>query len=191
MDYGWKTRIMLKPINFYFTFFFLGTFAFYSQATLVQTNNAKLTFSAGKNAEPIKAETNKTKLVLNTENGEIACLVKIVAFNFSNKLMQEHFNENYLESNRYPTATFSGTILNFSSKNIRSSSDFKVKGFFKIHGETHEEIIDLKVTKTKKAYLLSSNFELKLEDFDIKIPKIMFYKIAETVAVSLEAELIK
>ncbi|MGY5355469.1 YceI family protein [Wenyingzhuangia sp. IMCC45467] len=180
----------MKKSLFYSLIFLLGTTFFYGQKNLFKTNNAIVKFDAAKtNIEPIKAENQKAKIVLNTNTGEIACLMNMVDFEFPNKLMQEHFNENYIESEKYPKATFTGRINNFNTLNFNTEQTINVTGNFKIHGQTQQKTVLLKILKEENLYVLTSNFTIQLKDFKIKIPSIMFLKIAEEVEVQLTAKL--
>lgn len=170
--------------------FLLGTVLTYSQTSIYKTETASIQFDVAKTTiEPIKAKNTKAKIILDSKTGEIACLINMIDFSFPNKLMQEHFNENYMESDKYPTATFSGTIEKISEVDFSEEQKVKASGIFTIHGKKHKKEIDLYIQKTNKRFHLKSNFTLQLKDFKIKIPKIMFYKIAEEVEVSLWAEL--
>ncbi|MGY5352368.1 YceI family protein [Wenyingzhuangia sp. IMCC45533] len=171
--------------------FLMGTNVFFGQQK-VKTNNALVKFDAAKsNLEPIKAENNKVKLILDTSNGQLACLMNITDFVFKNKLMQEHFNENYLESDKYPKATFIGNIENFDKTNFTEKSEIKVNGTFNIHGVQKKKNILLNIVRKHDKYIFSGDFNIDLKDFNIKIPTIMFYKITENIKVSIEAELNK
>ena len=99
--------------------------------------------------------------------------------------MQEHFNENYVESDKYPKATFKGDILDFGeisdTKSVR-----KVKGKLTIHGVTNEVTIDANFTKTKDAILVDGNFMVALDDYNIKIPAVVAKNIAKNIKVTFE-----
>jgi len=170
-------------------FIFLGSQLTIGQ-NLYQSDNASINFDAGKAlVEPIKAVNNKARVVFDVDTGEIACLIQVQDFDFPNKLMQEHFNENYLESNLYPKATFVGKIENFESSNSAFSKTLFVNGVFKIHGVHHKKIIKVNLVYKGGVYYINSDFLLELEEFKIKIPKLMFYKIAEEVSVNFRAKL--
>ena len=180
----------MKNTLLYILTFLLGTTLFYGQKKLYKTDIANIKFDAGKNKiEPINAENEKVKIILNSDTGEIACSMNMSDFSFPNKLMQEHFNENYIESDKYPKATFTGKIDNFSKTDLSSEKTVWVKGTFKIHGNTQTKTTKIKLLKQNNNYVIKSTFILELKDYKIKIPSIMFYKIAEKVNVNLTAEL--
>lgn len=87
--------------------------------------------------EDVKADNRKATCTLNTETGEITSSIQIKDFEFKKALMKKHFNENYIESDRYPNAVFKGKIENFDLKNIDSESKkFSLNGTLKLHGKS-------------------------------------------------------
>ena len=97
--------------------------------------------------------------------------------------MQEHFNENYLESDIYPKSTFSGKVI--QNKNGKAT----VQGDLTIHGKTKKIKVEGLMIQNKKSVVISAEFAVKLEDYNIKIPTIVMYKIAEEIAVKVTIEL--
>lgn len=132
--------------------------------------------------EEVKAINEKTACVLITKTGEITCLVYIKRFLFERSLMQEHFNKNYLESDRYPKAIFKGIIEKFDLKNIDSNTkQYEIKGKITIHGKTKKITIYGTIKKVGEGIELVSNFPLNTDDFGIEIPYIVRSKIAKNV----------
>jgi polyisoprenoid-binding protein YceI len=97
--------------------------------------------------------------------------------------MQEHFNENYLESSKYPLATFKGKIIDIVDFSKNGSYDITAKGFLTIHGVTQPKELKGKLTIDNAKINLKSNFEVKVTDFKIEVPTLVFAKIAEIIAV--------
>ncbi|NLR93670.1 YceI family protein [Flammeovirga agarivorans] len=156
----------------------------YSHAQKFITKTGVCEFSASVPAfEPIEAKSEKMLGVLNSENGEVAALVEITTFNFPISLMQEHFNENYMDSHKFPKATFTGKINDFqlSADSTRS----KVNGKLTIHGVEKGIEADIVYLGTQGSVYVRSNFVIRPEDFKIKIPKVITKKIAEEVNVEL------
>ena len=89
--------------------------------------------------EEIKASNKTTTAIINTDNGEFAALVLVKGFRFKNALMEEHFNENYAESDDYPKATFKGVINNFSMRDLDKTANLKFNGSITFHGKTAVE----------------------------------------------------
>lgn len=180
----------MKKNILYILFLCFGILPVVGQNNIYKTNVAKINFDAAKSSiEPIQAVNVKAKIILNSDTGEIASLMNMSDFSFPNKLMQEHFNENYIESDKYPKATFSGKINDFSTIDFSKEQNITVTGHFKIHGETQKKTIPLTVVKQKNSYNIQGKFMLQLKDFKIKIPSIMFYKIAEEVEVKIQADI--
>lgn len=141
--------------------------------------------------EPVEAKNNSTTVILDTENGEIASLLFIKAFNFRVALMQEHFNENYMDSNEHPKATFKGKLLDFNYKSIENSKTFKLQGVLTIKGKPKTIDTTATLSKNGENLILESSFNVSPSDFDIEIPNVVRKKIAETVDVNLSYELVK
>jgi polyisoprenoid-binding protein YceI len=140
--------------------------------------------------EEVAAKNNSVTAIINIKTGEFAALALVKAFRFKNALMEEHFNENYAESNIYPKATFKGSIKDFTPNNL--SNSFKINGELSFHGVTKTvDNIPISITEKEDKLFLSGNFILHASDFDIDVPKIVRNKIAEEIRVHFNFELIK
>lgn len=140
--------------------------------------------------EPIKAKQNSVTSVFNADTGEIAVLALVKGFRFKNALMEEHFNENYVESDAYPKTTFKGKILDFSINPDKTK--YIMKGTINFHGvdKTYDRIpVDVIIDKSK--IKLQGKFVTPVKDFNIKIPKIVSKKIAANINVTFELSLQK
>ncbi|MFT4830778.1 MAG: polyisoprenoid-binding protein YceI [Psychroserpens sp.] len=115
--------------------------------------------------------------------------IEIRSFQFRKALMQEHFNENYMESEKFPNATFKGSSnvpIDLTSQN---NQEVILNGDLTVHGITQERQIKATLTfNENNTVRLVSNFNVKCVDHDIKIPKIVWKNIAEIIAVSVNAE---
>ena len=100
--------------------------------------------------------------------------------------MQEHFNENYLESDIYPKSTFIGNVIE-----LKENGYAKVKGKLNIHGITNNIIAEGTLNINNSKAIIKAKFRLKLEDYNIEIPKIVIYNIAEVIDVDVEIQLDK
>ncbi len=141
--------------------------------------------------EPVEAKNKSTSAILNTENGQIAALLFIKAFQFRVALMQEHFNENYMDSNTFPKATFKGEIEGFSLDLLSKKKGFPLKGMLSIRGKS--KVIDTQISIKKKGenLLLESSFSVSPKDFDIEIPTIVKKKISESINIILSYEMVQ
>lgn len=175
--------------NIAYILFFINTFGFTQSKYLTKTG--MISFEASvPSFEEVAAKNNSVTAIINTENGEIAALVLIKGFRFKNALMEEHFNENYAESNKYPKAIFEGNIETFSKENIEGS--FKITGNLTFHGVTNIiKEIPIKIIKTGNKIIVSGAFKVLASDYKIEIPKIVRNKIAEDVEIKFNLELLK
>ena len=159
--------------------------------TKMLTKSGKITFEASVPAfEEVKAKNQAVTCVLNTTTGEFASLVLIKGFSFKVALMEEHFNENYMESDSYPKATFRGKIDNFDvSKLTATAKEFTIKGKMDMHGKSKDITITANIKKSSDGIEIDSDFSLNTNDFGIEIPSIVSKKVSKKVAVKLDVTL--
>lgn len=139
--------------------------------------------------EPIEATNKSSSAVLKTDTGDFAALLLIKAFEFEIALMQEHFNENYMDSDKYPRATFKGKIIDFDINEINSEKNYTLEGILSIRNIKKKIKTTTKVLKKEAKIYLKATFEIKPEEFDIEIPKIVRKKIAKSVTIKIDYEL--
>lgn len=135
--------------------------------------------------EDIKSENKKVSSIFNISTGAIAFSVPIRQFSFNKQLMQEHFNDKYMESDRFPTATFSGIITGHDpvSPGVQPVT---AKGKLTIHGITKDVDIPGTFQRDNGTVVLKSTFKIKLLDYEIRIPKLLWQNIAEQVDITLD-----
>ena len=132
------------------------------------------------------------KGVLNPATRTFVFKVAVRSFaGFNSSLQQEHFNEKYLESEKYPDAYFNGKIIEDLDLFIDGKYDLRAKGKLTIHGVDVERIIRSKVNVVNGKVFIESHFNITLSDHNIKIPKVVHEKIAREIIVELKAELLK
>ncbi len=158
-----------------------------SLAQLYYTKNGRISFFSKTSFQDIEADNNQVLSVLNLQTGAIQFSVLNDAFYFPKAKMQEDFNENYIESSKYPKSTFKGTISDISSVDASKDGDYTVHvaGELMIHGASHK--ISTTGTLTVKNGKLSarSSFKVLLKDYNIGIPSIASNKIAEEIKVTV------
>ncbi len=158
------------------------------------TKKGAVTFEASvPSFEEVKASHSAVTAIANSENGEFAALVLVKGFRFKNALMEEHFNENYAESDTYPKATFKGKITDFSLEKLSANKQsFTVKGQLTFHGVT-KQLDDVKVqlSLNEDVITISGSFLANASDFNIKIPKVVKNKIANDIEVTFDFRLKK
>jgi hypothetical protein len=155
------------------------------------TKNGKITFEASVPAfEEVKAKNEGVTCVINTKTGEIASLTLVKGFRFKVALMEEHFNENYIESDKFPKATFKGKIEGFDiSKVSKEGKEYTIKGKLELHGKSKDITIICTIKKTTDGIGLVSNFTVNTDDFGIQIPSVVSKKVAKKVTITLDFNL--
>ncbi|WP_207422037.1 YceI family protein [Desertivirga brevis] len=157
--------------------------------TNYSTGTAKIGFFSSTPIEDIKAVSNKGVAVLVSKTGEIAFQVPIKSFQFERGLMQEHFNDNYMESDKYPVARFKGKINKDLDFNKNGEYNVSAMGNLSMHGVDKPRTINGKVIVKDGKVQLLSNFKVACADHNIKIPKLVMTKIAEVINVNIDATL--
>ena len=166
--------------------FFLGR----AKAQVYKTNNGEITFVSKTDFKEFKAVNNNVSAAASFF-GKVQFRVPINSFIFKSALMQEHFQENYMESNTYPNASFKGLIIEPEKFKLSSKSQkVKVKGMLNIHGVDHEELVNGTIQETKDGVVLKADFSIELEDYNINIPKNNINDIAETIEINVNCLLI-
>ncbi len=151
-----------------------------------------VTFRSEAPLEVIIAESRQLKGVLDIEKNTFAFSIEIQSFEgFNSPLQRVHFNENYLESNRFRTASFSGKIIERLDFSKSGAHEVRAKGTFNIHGVEKERIIQGTLNINEDSLEISSSFIVLLDDHNIKIPKIVSQKIAKEIYVEMSAGLLK
>ncbi|WP_421946255.1 YceI family protein [Pedobacter sp.] len=153
------------------------------------SSNITSSFYSKTPIEDIKASSSKTTAVIISNSGEFAFQVSIKSFEFEKKLMQEHFNENYLESDKYPTASFKGKIepnISWTTDGVYTTT---AKGILMVHGQGRARNIPVKITLKDKQATIEANFDVACVDHNIKIPTLVFTKIAKIINVKVNGTL--
>lgn len=176
-------RLTTKAMKNLLCFFFLISIA--SSAQKLSLDKSKVSFFSKAAIEDIKAENVKTVSILNLTSGEVAFSVPIADFEFDKALMKQHFNEKYLESEKFPRSTFSGKLEGFDASK-KSTQQVVAKGKLTIHGITKEVLVPGTVEWINDQLVTKSVFKVKLVDYKIKIPKMLWQKITEEIEITLE-----
>ena len=157
------------------------------------TRTGKVTFFSGTTMENIEAFNNETAAVLDASTGDFVFQVPIKSFRFEKALMQEHFNENYMESGKYPKAEYKGKITDLDKVNFNKNGTYNVttKGKLTIHGVTRDVTLPATITVKDKTVMVNCDFKVKPQDHDIKIPGLVENKIAKEIEVTVNSILEK
>jgi hypothetical protein len=141
--------------------------------------------------EDITAANNKVAAIIDSEKGAVAIIVPMNEFQFEKKLMQEHFNENYVESHKYPKGTFSGKIENNSQVNYQQPGTYqvRVKGEMTIHGVSRDLTVEGTIEIHQNGLAAKTLFLLNPEDYGIRIPRVVRKNIAENMEITADLSL--
>jgi len=156
---------------------------------LFRSNDGFVSFTSDAPLEIIKAESKELKGIIDPDKRTFAFQLSIKSLKgFNSPLQQEHFYENYMETEKYPNAMFSGKII--ESLDFSSPGDIKIraKGELEIHGVKTERIINCSLKITERGFTVTSDFTVLLKDHNISIPKLVYQKIAEEIRVNIRAE---
>jgi len=157
-----------------------------------KTDRGKVRFNSEAQLEIINASSTRLRGVLNPVKRTFAFAVPVSSFEgFNAALQRDHFNENYLESDRFPVATFTGKIIEELSYPPNGALEVRAKGMLTIHGVEQERIIKVSITMIDGIMHVFSRFNVSLKDHDIKVPKVVHEKIASEISIEVQAELKK
>jgi hypothetical protein len=156
------------------------------QCTLAQKyklDKSLVSFFSSAPIEDIRAGNTKSNSIFNLANGEIVISIPINQFQFDKALMQQHFNEKYMESGKYPRATFQGKISGIEK--VQYQQEVLAIGIMNIHGVNQAIEIPGQLTLNKDQIDMKAVFKVILDDYKIKIPAIMWKNIAEEIEVTV------
>jgi polyisoprenoid-binding protein YceI len=161
-----------------------------ANAQRLKANNGKIAFTSDAPLELIEASTQVVGCLLDPLTREFAFSVQMASFKgFNSALQRQHFNENYIESDKFPKGTFNGKIIEEVDLSVPGTYTVRAKGKLSVHGIPVERIIRATVVVTGKQAVIKARFDVPLEDHKIAIPRIVNRKIAEVIDVKFEATL--
>lgn len=163
-------------------------FSFPGRAQLMMTKSGTISFHSHTILENIDAENKKVMAVIDVGKKDIAFSCYMKHFEFPRKLMQQHFNENYVESDKFPKATFSGTYNGTVDLKKDGSYPIVAKGQLTIHGVTKEVSVPATLTVRGTSLTGTATFKLNPTDYDISIPFIVRDKIEKENTVKVKTE---
>ena len=148
------------------------------------TRQGFISFYSHTPVEDIEAVNNQVLSIVDLESGAVAVSLLMKSFQFEKALMQEHFNENYVESDKYPKANFEGRIMNLPEIRAGDNGVAQIKGNLTIHGITQPITMEGKLDIKKERVRFEGSFMVTVADYDIKIPTIVTRNIAKEVKVT-------
>jgi polyisoprenoid-binding protein YceI len=176
-------------MKFFILFASFISFFVNTQAQVFIAKGAEIKFFSKTPMEDINAKSKAAGAALNLETKKVFVSVKMTSFVFPNALMQEHFNENYMESEKYPTAIFDGTIVDDKNQDLTKNGTYNVnvKGTLTLHGVIKEYNTPIKIEVLDGKIVGDCAFKVKLVDHKIEIPTMVIQNIAEVIDVSIHA----
>lgn len=161
----------------------------YSQKYM--SRNSYIGFYSHTPLEDIKADNNQVAAAFDASVGDLVFQILIKSFTFEKALMQEHFNENYMESETFPKASFKGKVLNLADISFSNPGKYPVhvEGDLNMHGVSQKIVVQGDIEVLNETVKATSNFKVKPEDYKIKIPNLVRDKIAREIEIKVDASM--
>lgn len=158
-----------------------------AQSKYFATKTGQTYFDAGTGIEDIKALNKSTISIIEPSSGKIEFSINIKEFKFKSQLMEDHFNENYMESDKYPKSVFKGTFSNIQNINFEKDGTYPaiVKGIMEIHGVKRDIETSGAIKVSGKNVTATASFDIKLEDYKIEVPSIVGIKISDKAKIKV------
>jgi YceI-like domain len=179
----------MKKVIFGFVFFMTVMFA--NAQNMYITKTGKVSFySRAKSPEKVEADNNEVSSIINSQTGDFVFQLLLKSFHFEKALMEEHFNENYVESGKFPKATFKGKITNLAAVNFTKDGAYPVtvQGDLTMHGVTNKVSSTGSITVKAGKIAAFSKFLIKLKDYKISIPGVVGDKISEEIDITVDCK---
>ncbi|WP_163400197.1 YceI family protein [Flavobacterium fluviatile] len=168
----------------------LSSFIVFAQEKMITKSSTIVIEASVPSFQPVKGTNSNVTFVLNERTGEIASLALMKGFQFEMALMEEHFNENYMETDKFPKAVFRGKIEKFDTNKLTADyQDYVINGKLELHGKSKDVTANAKITKSGSRITILSGFSVSASDFDIPIPSLIKYKLDNKVTIEIIAVL--
>ncbi len=163
----------------------------FAQKYMTRTGKVSFNATSPKSPEKIEAINNEVASILDSKDGGFVFQVLVKSFKFEKELMQQHFNENYMESDKFPKADFKGKIANMGDVNLTKDGSYNttVAGKLTIHGVTQDVSVPGTIVVKGKDVTAKAKFQVNLEKHGIKIPGVVADKLAKEASVTVDAVL--
>lgn len=157
-------------------------------AQKVFTRSGKISFHSETPIETIEADNQQVISLIDTKEGSMAFSLLMKGFQFEKALMQEHFNEKYVESDKYPKAKFEGKITNLDAIDFSKDGTYpaQVSGKLSMHGVTQEVSTDGEINIKEGKVYANADFSVLLEDYKIEVPSVVKDKISESIDIKVD-----
>ena len=170
--------------------FLFGIIPVLSAQNKLITRTGHVWFYSHAPIEDIEAHSHQVAAIILTSKGTIAVMIPVMSFEFKKTLMQEHFNENYMESAKYPKATFTGGINNLSEINVSRNGIYKttVEGDLTIHNVTNHVKVAGTVEVKDGKYIIKTKFKVLLKDYNIAVESRFVNNISPTIDINVDLD---
>jgi polyisoprenoid-binding protein YceI len=175
--------------NLSFTLLLMSSIAAGAQIYTAKAGATNISFYSEAPLENIEAVNKSASIVMKTSTGDIQISLSIQNFKFKNALMEEHFNENYMESEKYPKCVFKGKVNETVDYGKEGEQKVTITGKMELHGVTRDVTMDGTINKVGEELKLFSKFPIKVSDYNIKVPSMYVKNIAEVVEVTFNTVL--
>lgn len=174
--------------NFFLIFAASILFTLSAGAQNFITKNGKISFFSKTDVEDIDAVNNQAVSVINAQTGAVNFSLLVNGFLFKKALMQEHFNENYMESGKYPKATFKGAITDLSKVDFKKDGSYNVTvaGDLNMHNVTNKVTVPAVIVVKGTTLSANTTFKVKLEDYKVSVPKVVENNISKTIDLKVD-----
>lgn len=159
--------------------------AVFSQKMLTRSGEIKFDATVPGALDAVIGTNNTVSSIFDKSNGDFVVQAMVKSFKFKSPLMEEHFNENYMESDKLPKASFKGKVLNYDSK----SGSYDVEGDLTLHGVTNKVKTKMTFTNTDDKVAISGKFTVKLSDYKLDVPALAKKTLAETAKIEIKFEM--
>jgi len=177
----------MRQLHF-LVFLLIGTVLFAQDPVRWKLSRSFVGFTSDAPLERISAENTKSKGLLDLSARSFALQIPVVEFQgFNSPLQREHFNENYLASQEFPNATFTGRIIESVDLTVPGTHTVRAKGELIIHGKERERIIPCDLVVSRDGIRVTSTFVVALEEHSIRVPRVVQQKIASVISVTVDA----
>ncbi|RAR75632.1 YceI family protein [Flavobacterium aciduliphilum] len=157
----------------------------FSQKVMTRSGEIKFDATVPGAMDPVVGTSNTVSAILDKATGDFVVQGMVKSFKFKSPLMEEHYNENYMESDKLPKTTFKGKIVGFDGKN----GTYDVEGDLTIHGVTNKVKTKVTVSNAGGSVTVSGTFTVKLNDYKLEVPAMAKKTLAETAKISIKLEL--
>ena len=181
----------MKQSIFLFSFLLIACLGYSQDKFFTKTGKIQFDATTKNSPESISGKNRSVTAVLDTKSGNLQFSLLMKGFTFEKALMEEHFNENYVESEKYPKSEFKGSVVNNAEVNYTKEGTYtaKVKGSLMIHGVTKEVETSGKIIIKDGKPTLKASFSVVMADYNIAVPTVVSDKVAKNATIDLECAL--